>query len=211
MPTLSLFISHTHSDKSLADAVGALVEAVFGDRLIVQYSTSNDLAGGVPSGAVWFEWIGKAVKESAAAFILLTPSSIHKPWVLWEAGAVYGAFLAGGKSSTPVRPLLYGISPDDVPPPLQGFESVRNAGDPEAIRRVLEELITRDYKTLFTLEEIPRAIRRLESASQTYHRSVKAVRLQNLLDPACLHLTDLMTGLEIRALSENPFFERLLG
>lgn len=86
----SLFISHTHGDKFIADALARLVEILFKTKVAAKYSSSPELDGGIAPGEDWFSWILTQVKQADLAFIVLTASSIQKPWVLWEAGAVAG-------------------------------------------------------------------------------------------------------------------------
>jgi hypothetical protein len=47
-----IFISHTHGDHAVADALTALVEALFGARVGVSYSTKKELEGGIASGVL---------------------------------------------------------------------------------------------------------------------------------------------------------------
>src|SRR5690348_16599980 len=102
----SIFISHTHTDQAIADAFRGAMRTIFGERVTVKYSTNKELEGGIKPGEDWFRWIGEQVRAAKAALILLTPSSIQKPWVLWEAGAVAGAVLAsadnGARSLMPI-------------------------------------------------------------------------------------------------------------
>jgi hypothetical protein len=86
-----VFISHTHADAEIAHALSDAIEGVFGDQIITSYSTKKELEGGIKPGEDWFRWIVERVSAANIAVILLTPTSIQKPWVLWEAGAVYGS------------------------------------------------------------------------------------------------------------------------
>src|SRR4051812_5756576 len=90
----SIFISHTHTDQAVADAFRDAVQMLFSDAVAVHYSTNKELEGGIKPGEDWFHWIGQQVHGAKVALILLTPASVQKPWVLWEAGAVAGAALA---------------------------------------------------------------------------------------------------------------------
>ena len=72
--------------------------------------------------------------------VILTPKSIGKPWLMWEAGAVSGVSLATRESSA-IVPVLYRLSNEELPSPLRSRLAVNgeNGGD---IRRVLETLMT---------------------------------------------------------------------
>lgn len=115
----SIFISHTHSDEKLADAVRDAMHTLFGGKADVRYSTSKELEGGIRPGEDWFRWINVQVREAQIAFILLTPASIQKPWILWEAGAVSGAALASGDTGHhKLRPVSYRLTDSDIPTPF---------------------------------------------------------------------------------------------
>lgn len=75
-PEHSIFISHTHSDQVIADALQQVINELFGDRVAVKYSTNKELAGGINAGEDWFRWITDQVKSADISLILLTPASI---------------------------------------------------------------------------------------------------------------------------------------
>jgi len=64
-----VFISHTHSDHRVADALNALIETLFGRDLKVRYSTAKELEKKPPLGDDWFDWIVKEVHSTDVAFI----------------------------------------------------------------------------------------------------------------------------------------------
>ena len=116
----SVFISLTHRDTKIAEALRALFRELFGEFLSIRFSTSGELEGGIKSGEDWFQWIVESVTECDVAFVVITPSSMHKPWILWEAGAVAGAALAvadGGLRK--VRPLVFQVPSELIPSPLR--------------------------------------------------------------------------------------------
>jgi tetratricopeptide (TPR) repeat protein len=139
-----IFISHTVADKPIADAWDALVKRLFSDKVAVKYSSSKELGSGVDPGAAWFNWIVDKVKTADVAFIILTPNSIQKPWVVWEAGAVAGAAYATSQSADARRvcPITYGIRPTDVPSPFAGNQIV-NGTNADDIRKLSEDLLDR--------------------------------------------------------------------
>src|SRR5262249_30174529 len=115
-----IFISHTHGDQPISDALAALIEALFGNRVQVNYSYKKELEDSIPPRDDWFRWIVDQVRQADVAFVLLTPASIQKPWVLWEAGAVAGAAFATSAEPAQARvfPLTFGIKASDVPTPF---------------------------------------------------------------------------------------------
>lgn len=129
-----IFISHTHSDRLLADAVAQLVEDLFGNRVVVRYSTQKEIDRGITPGADWYRWIVDQVETAQVAFILITPSSIQKPWVIWEAGAVAGAAFASKKEGDPVIPLIYGVRTTELPDFFARFQTVTATDEADVIK-----------------------------------------------------------------------------
>ena len=69
----SIFISHTHTDEPIADAIDAASKTLYGEGVVVNYSTKKELSGGIKPGDDWYHWIGQQVREAKASLILLTP------------------------------------------------------------------------------------------------------------------------------------------
>jgi len=139
-----VFISLTHSDTPIAEALRDIIRALFGDFLKVHFSTSKELETGIGSGEDWFQWIVDKVVDCDFALLLVTPSSLHKPWILWEAGAVAGAALASqaGPSLRKVRPLVYQIPTDLIPSPIRDSKVQFRRGDSQAdVKRLLQEIL----------------------------------------------------------------------
>src|SRR6266540_7004141 len=119
MPVGEVFVSHTHGDEGIADALDQAIKRLFGDQVTTWYSSKKELSGGIAPGEDWFRWIVERVRSADVAVILLTAASVQKPWVLWEAGAVYGAALAPGDTkSRKVRPLIFKLAGSQVPAPF---------------------------------------------------------------------------------------------
>ncbi|WP_459863839.1 TIR domain-containing protein [Endothiovibrio diazotrophicus] len=139
-----IFISLTHRDTPIADALSEAIRDVFGGLLSVNYSTSNTMEGGIPSGADWFQWIVNQVNSCDIALILVTPNSVQKPWIMWESGAVYGAAVAQGeKGVNKVRPLVYQLRTDEIPSPIRDSKTqYLNGDDRNDITRLLRETTT---------------------------------------------------------------------
>src|ERR1041385_260848 len=119
----SIFISHTHSDKEIADAFKDAVTELFGNYVTVSYSTNAE--HGPKLGARWLQWIEQQVKSSDFALILLTPAALQKPWILWEAGAVAGTTVSEMEDKRKVRPLVFRVPPDQVPDPFRDIQVAR--------------------------------------------------------------------------------------
>ena len=138
-----IFISLTHQDTAIAEALEGAIKTMLGEVVKVRYSTSKDREGGPRHGDDWFRWIVERVKDCDFAIILITPSSLHKPWILWEAGAVYGAATAAGNGGArKVRPLIFKMSNEEVPSPIRESQSqFRHGDDPVDVASVFEDIL----------------------------------------------------------------------
>jgi tetratricopeptide (TPR) repeat protein len=167
-----VFISHTHADAEIAHALSEAIEGVFGDLLTTSYSTKKELDGGIKPGEEWFRWIVERVRESDIAVILLTPASTQKPWVLWEAGAVYGAGIASAEESArKVRPLVFKLSGSQVPSPFAGIQGV-DGDEHSGIERFLRDLIS-DFKQHMETDQVLKAGEMLNPTIDKYLKRVK--------------------------------------
>jgi hypothetical protein len=180
-----LFISHTHADKRLADAFKQLMNTVFSGRVTTVYSSDESESGGIGAGEEWRDWINRAVRDSEVALVLLTPSSVQKPWVLWEAGAVFGLYLGAeaaaaprkpdeARPKSPLRPLVFHLTPGQVPSPFEQLQSLR--GDEEkAMMKLVNAFVEEDFASVFEKDKpaLFKAGREIEKAVQTYVEEVR--------------------------------------
>lgn len=125
---MRIFLSHSHVDSPIATALKILLGDMFGDRVAVSYSSDESPEGGIEPGDAWLEWIQRVVATADKTYVLLTPNSILRPWVLWEAGAAAGVAL-GAERPPEVVPMTFGIEAENVPGPLQSAQVVRGDSD----------------------------------------------------------------------------------
>jgi tetratricopeptide (TPR) repeat protein len=126
----NIFISLTEQDTPIAMALRDAFRQLLGDSALVYFSTNKEVEGGISPGTDWFEWIITRVRECDFALILLTPTSVQKPWLLWEVGAVHGAAIASSKQNVrKVRPLLYQLSTAQLPSPIRDSQVQFRRGD----------------------------------------------------------------------------------
>jgi tetratricopeptide (TPR) repeat protein len=174
-----IFISHTHTDELLARALHELVRTVFGGAIGVVYSTSKELEGGPSPGRDWFRWITTQVRESRIAIVLLTPSSVQKPWVLWEAGAVFGAALGSREDAGNVLPVTFQLKTSEIPSPIekQKIQAVKG-DDSEEVRRLMEGFIGKEFEDVLSKAEVVNAMTRLQEGLAEYRKRVRTAMLQ---------------------------------
>ncbi|MCX4738118.1 toll/interleukin-1 receptor domain-containing protein [Streptomyces antibioticus] len=210
-----VFISHTHTDQSVADAVRDAVFDLFGrESVTVTYSTSRELGGGVPIGEDWFRWIGDQVRAATVTLVLLTPTSVQKPWVLWEAGAVYGAALTSENSALRrVRPLAFQIGMDDIPSPLRSSHAQVARGDQyEDIALLLNEFVSEfsiddmgRAGIIRAAQNVPAAAKKLLDASSEALRLSPLAPTEQIVNEWCARLDNLAENhrhSEVRQLHE---------
>lgn len=176
-----VFISHTHADQEIAHALSEAIDTLFGGLLTTSYSTKKELDGGIKPGEEWFRWIVERVQTANIAVILLTPSSTQKPWVLWEAGAVYGAGIASSElNSRKVRPLVFKLSGSQVPSPFAGIQGV-DGDEPTSIEKFLLDMVE-DFRARMDGPQQLNAGRKLEPTIRRYlERVERALRDSPLL------------------------------
>ena len=107
----SYFISHAALD---AEA-GALIQTTISDLDQADPEVFlSTRAGDIPGGEPWLDEIKKRLDRAEIVFLLLTPVSVRRWWIWFEAGA---AWLRADKTLIPV--LAGGLSPTEVPEPLR--------------------------------------------------------------------------------------------
>lgn len=115
--TRTVFISHAHADRKLADQLRELIETALSG--VVKGYTSSDPTptGGLMPGDEWYSEIHAHLASAEAVWVLATHVSIERPWIYWEAGI--------GKATCPgaVVVLRVGLSPTEVVGPLSNFQS----------------------------------------------------------------------------------------
>ncbi len=71
-------------------------------------------------GSPWFIEMNSELKATDVGILFLTRSNIESPWVTYEAGAI-----TNSPKESRVCPLLFGLEPEDLPAPLQHFQTTK--------------------------------------------------------------------------------------
>lgn len=164
---MRVFISHTHADHGLADALRDLIKVAFGDKVSLEYSSDQSAGGGIAPGNDWLEWILNQIKESQCTLVFLTPRSTSKPWVLWETGAVTGAAIAAA-STRPLIPVSFRVDADQIPGPMKNRQGV-NGEEQKGVLRLMQT-INQSLDNVMTERVLDLTVRDLWGA---YHESVQ--------------------------------------
>ena len=80
----------------------------------------SSIEGGIPKGNDWFQTIHTNLEEADAAYIVMTPDSVNRPWVQYEFGYLAGLSTprlnaTGEKVSRTVIPICFGLPPRLLP------------------------------------------------------------------------------------------------
>ncbi len=180
-----VFISLTQQDTSIAEALREAFSQLLGDTVKVSFSTSKELEGGIRHGEDWFQWIVKQVQECDFALILVTPASVQKPWILWEAGAVHGAAVASGDVGLrKVRPLVYQLDAGQLPSPIRDSKAQYRRGDRTDDVDALFTEILDQYRAELETERVKTAFKKLDQTIKTYLDQVSASLLKAPMLPS---------------------------
>lgn len=87
---LTVFISHAHEDHQLARAWQKLIKASTLDQVRPWYSSDELPSGGIEYGEEWRKTVTDRVSQSNTILLIVTPGSMERPWLVWEAGIAQG-------------------------------------------------------------------------------------------------------------------------
>jgi hypothetical protein len=99
-----VFISHDSRDAVLADAFAQLLKRASSGMIGYFHSSDKSPGGGVDYSAEWFQSLMEKLRQATEVVCLLTPRSVERPWILFEAG------VAKGMRSAPVHGLKLGLA-----------------------------------------------------------------------------------------------------
>jgi hypothetical protein len=135
-PNPLIFISHDSRDAELAEAFSKLLSSISAGMLKSFRSSDKKGTEGIEFGVDWYPEVMSKIDSASDVVCLLTPRSIERPWILYEAG------VAKGKMNTPVYGVALGI-------PLSSastgpFAQFQNCGeDPDSLTKLVLQLMGR--------------------------------------------------------------------
>jgi ABC-type uncharacterized transport system substrate-binding protein len=177
MASISLFISHSHLDKSLASAIQSLFEMIFGNEIEV-FNSSED---GVQPGNIWRDTLRKNLERANVILVIITPQSLQRgEWVFFEAGASWFASEDGDKILIPC------CFPGKLKTPntLENFQGVNLEDSSDLAKTVtrIERLIyfrpNENTKTL-AIKEFKE---KLDSLKQSLHANLQRSEASKVVD-----------------------------
>ena len=160
---MKIFISHTHDEQLLAKAWKTLFEDL-GTSIEAWYS--SDPSGGIGSGR-WRDKVVKELQEADIVFGLFTPESKTRPWIYFEC-----AFAMGMDEGKEIIPIIYYMSNDALPSPLQNLQIFQ--GEESISLKKLYRILIEQYKGKPVKEKI------LDLVLQDYLEQVEIHNRQRL-------------------------------
>jgi hypothetical protein len=131
-----VFISHDTRDGEIAEAFSKLLSSVSAG--VLKSFRSSDRKGnqGIEYGVEWYPEIMKRLADASDVVCLLTPNSINRPWILYEAG------VAKGKLETAVHGVALGVPLASASTgPFAQFQNCDDAVD--SLTRLVVQLVKR--------------------------------------------------------------------
>ena len=131
-----VFISHDTRDALLAAHFSALLQNVSAGLIKSFRSTDKKGRQGIEYGLEWYQELMDKLRTASDTVCLLTPRSVDRPWILYEAG------VAKGMHNTPVLGIALDI-------PLKRantgpFAQFQNCdADPESLTFLMQQLLLR--------------------------------------------------------------------
>lgn len=125
-----VFLSHTHQDQSLANALEAMLREALLDGLEV-FNSSNRQS--IKPGDPWRDLIIEKLKSCSALLIVATPESVSRPWINFESGAVW---VAGNRV---IPCCCQGMTPSSLPAPLRDLQGIE-LGKPDELQLLVDSM-----------------------------------------------------------------------
>ena len=131
-----IFISHDSRDAELAKAFSKLLSKVSTGVLKSFRSSDDESTQGIPFGSEWYPKIMEKLNDATDVVCLLTPNSVDRPWILYEAG------VAKGTLNTPVHGVAIGIPLAEAS--TGPFNQFQNCDSKESsLIKLVKQLVTR--------------------------------------------------------------------
>jgi hypothetical protein len=130
MANKKVFISHISAESELAQRLKQRLENDFLGLIDIFVSSDHKT---IKAGTKWLDEVDKALKSADLQIILCSKESVGRPWVNFEAGAVW----LRGISVIPV--CHSGMKPTDLPVPLSMLQAVESS-QPEGLQQLYDAI-----------------------------------------------------------------------
>lgn len=134
-----VFISHDSRDAELAEEFSKLLHNASAGVLKTFRSSDRKGSDGIDFGLEWYQIIMSKIDEASDIICLLTPKSIDRPWILYEAG------VAKGKTDGKVIGVALGVqSKAAFNGPFAQFQN--NDGSIESLTKLVLDLVKKNSR-----------------------------------------------------------------
>ena len=123
-----LFLSHAAVDKDLAQFLEQALKAAIPEVAVFRTTRLDS----IPAGKAWLEVIHQRLRTADLILVLLTPSSVRRPWISFETGAAW-------MRDVVLVPGVAGMAKTEVPEPLRSLQ-LRSLDDVEEAAEAVREL-----------------------------------------------------------------------
>lgn len=124
-----IFVSHIHEEEAVAEALVRFIRNVLGASTQVFISSDS---WQIYAGEIWLERIRTELESSKVVILLLSPESVKRPWVNFEAG---GAWL----TNKVIIPVCFGgLDISSLPKPYSNIQALNLEGDDYYLIRSLQ-------------------------------------------------------------------------
>src|SRR5580698_8128649 len=130
MEKKGVFISHITEERKTALCLKEFLRESFGRGLEVFVSSDYESISG---GEIWFTTIMNALKTSLVEIVVLSPNSVGRPWINFEAGVGIGA------EASVIPVVVHGLERGDVGHPLSSLQ-IRSLEDDANVRALLHDV-----------------------------------------------------------------------
>ncbi len=131
----TVFISHAATDEPIAKVVRDEVQRIFADRVEV---FASSVPGVIQPGAEWLKEIRDNLTAATAVIVIVSPTSINRPWVWFEVGASWSKMEQGEGRIIPV--CVPEIDKGSLPEPLSRLHAM-SLGKAVETKEVFKALI----------------------------------------------------------------------
>jgi hypothetical protein len=179
---MRVFVSHSHEEFAIANAIKHQFDLIFAE--MVDVFLSED----IPLGADWLMAIRDALQKADVIVVLFSPSSQSRPWINIEAG--YGVM--AGKPVIPVCCL--GLKKENLPT-IYGLRQALYPTDEGDVLKLLESVASATPARRLLVEDRNKAIQRWVEAVNSASASVPAY-IPAFGDPVVVWVTGSVNELE---------------
>jgi TIR domain len=132
----TVFISHAATDEPIAEVLSGEIKRIFADGVEV---FASSVPGVIKPGAEWLKDIQRSLGVATAVIVIVSPTSINRPWVWFEVGASWSRMEEGEGRIIPV--CVPEIEKGALPEPLGRLHamSLGKAAETKEVFRALTE------------------------------------------------------------------------